>query len=260
MTLPQENKMKTLVVEDETAATVNLLSIISEVCPGAEILATVESITDTVAWLDNNPAPDLIFMDIHLADGDAFKIFDKVDIISPVIFTTAYDRYALEAFSVNSIDYLLKPINAADLKRAIDKLYRLTGPAAAEYSERQKKLAAGHNNPGAFLIHVRDRIIPLKTDEIAFCYTFGERVTIYTHDGRTLPYDKSLETIISQLPQDNFFRANRQFIISRQAINDISVWFGSRLTVNLKQQIPERIVVSKARVPEFKRWLSGTGN
>lgn len=258
MTQANDIALKILVVEDETAATVNLLSIISEVCPNAEVLATTESVTETVEWLENNASPDIIFMDIHLADGDAFRIFEKTEITAPVVFTTAYDQYALEAFSVNSIDYLLKPINASDLKRAVDKLSRLTGSAALAYSERQKELATVKNNRGNFLIHVRDKIIPVKKEEIAFFYTSDERVTICTHDGRTFPYDKSLETISALLPGEDFFRANRQFIISRQAINDISVWFGSRLTVNLKPKSPERIVISKARVSVFKKWLAGT--
>lgn len=250
--------MNVLVVEDETAATVNLLSIIAEVFPEAKVLATVESVTDTVQWLKDNPAPDIIFMDIHLADGDAFKVFDKIEVASPVIFTTAYDQYALEAFAVNSIDYLLKPINAADLKRAVDKLRRLTSVATLAYSRRQNEMATEKNKTTeSFLIHVRDKIIPVKRDEIAFFHTSDERVTIYTHDGRTFPYDKSLEVISGQLPPEVFFRANRQFIISKQAINDISVWFGSRLTVNLKLKTPERVVISKARVPVFKQWLTG---
>lgn len=257
MTRPHDINLKILVIEDETAATVNLLSIISEVCPNAKILATIESITDAVEWFKNNPAPDIVFMDIHLADGDAFRIFEKADITSPVIFTTAYDQYALEAFSVNSIDYLLKPINAADLKRAVDKLSRLTGSAALAYSERQKGIATGKTAAENFLIHIKDKIVPVKKDEIAFFYTSDERVSIYTLDGRMFSYDKSLETISAQLPNTEFFRANRQFIVSKAVINDVSVWFGSRLTLNLKIKTPERIVISKARVPLFKRWLAG---
>lgn len=248
--------MKALIIEDETAATVNLLSIMSSVCPGCEVLATLETVTDAVKWLEENPAPDVIFMDIHLADGDAFRIFESVDITSPIIFTTAYDRYALDAFKVNSIDYLLKPIRPEDLRRAMDKLMRLTHADRARYTNRVADMLAARNQ-NTFLIHVRDKIIPLKAEQIAFCYTCDERVSLYTHEGEMLPFDKSLESLSAQLPENDFFRANRQFIIARSAIADISVWLGSRLCVNLKQHTPERIIISKARVPEFKRWIAG---
>lgn len=247
--------MKALIIEDETAATVNLTSIIAEVCPECRVIAAIESVTDAVRWIGSNPAPDVIFMDIHLADGDAFRIFERTDVSAPIIFTTAYDRYALEAFRVNSIDYLLKPIRPEDLRRALNKLERLTLSDRARYVNRISEMAASQNSP-TFLIHVRDRIVPVKSDRIAFCYTFNERVTVHTHDGAELPFDKSLETIVSILPAADFFRANRQFIIARSAITDISVWFGSRLAVNLKLPTPERIVISKARVPEFKRWIA----
>ena len=250
--------MKIIIIEDETAAVVNLRALIAQVCPDAEVVATLESVTDTIAWFSQNPAPDLTFMDIHLADGDAFRIFEKIDVLSPIIFTTAYDQYALEAFRVNSIDYLLKPIKTSDLTRAIEKFQRLTQSDKRLYVNRISNMAERRNHIGnAFLLHIKDKIIPLKPEEIAFCYTFEEHVTIHTKDGRKLPYEKSLDTIMSALPDKTFFRANRQFIISRDVIADISVWFGSRLSVNLSIQVPERIIISKARVPEFKRWLTG---
>lgn len=248
--------MKLVIVEDETAATINLRSILTDVCPGAQVVATLESVTDTVRWFGGNPPPDVVFMDIHLADGDAFRIFDKIEIPSPIIFTTAYDRYALDAFKVNSIDYLLKPIRPEDVSRALAKLGRLTHADRARYTNRVSDMAAARNQ-NTFLIHVRDKIIPVRAEDIAFCYTADEHVTIHTFDGHEFPYEKSLETIHAALPAENYFRANRQFIISRSAIADISVWFGSRLRVNLKTPTPEHIIVSKARVPEFKRWIAG---
>ncbi len=119
--------MTALIIEDETAAALNLKAILRETAPEIEVLDTLESVEESVEWLRRNPHPDLLLTDIHLADGDAFRIFDAVEVASPVVFTTAYDRYALEAFRVNSIDYLLKPINTADVRRALDKLRRLTG-------------------------------------------------------------------------------------------------------------------------------------
>lgn len=152
--------MKVLIIEDETAAAENLRAILRETEPGAEVLDTLESIDESVAWLRTRPLPDLIFMDIHLADGESFRIFDEVEVTVPVVFTTAYDRYALEAFRVSSIDYLLKPINAADVSRALAKLRRLTGSERREYGSRVRRMAAGQGAESVFLVHVRDRIIP----------------------------------------------------------------------------------------------------
>lgn len=249
--------MKALIIEDETAAARNLKAILREVEPELEIVATLESVVESIEWLRANERPDLIFMDIHLADGASFRIFDDVEVSSPVVFTTAYDRYALEAFRVNSIDYLLKPVNAADVVRALAKLRRLTGSQRAEYGSRVGRMAAAQREGGgAFLVHVRDRIIPLRPDQIAFCYTADERVWAYGFDGATYPMDKTLEALQSQLSEADFFRANRQFIVARRAVRDIAVWFGSRLSLALTVETPERIVIPKARVPEFKAWLT----
>ena len=198
--------MKALIIEDETAAARNLAAILRQTAPDVEIVATLESVEESVEWLRSNPHPDLLFMDIHLADGDSFRIFDAVEIAAPVIFTTAYDQYALEAFKVNSIDYLLKPLNASDVGRALAKLHRLTSVERSDY-------------------------------------------------GAAYPLDKTLEALQGLLPESEFFRANRQFIVARQAVKEIAVWFGSRLTLHLTVETPERIVISKARVPEFKAWL-----
>lgn len=245
--------IRALIVEDETAAAVNLRAILRETAPDVEIVATLESVTESVDYLRAHPQPDLLFMDIHLADGDSFRIFDAVEIVAPVIFTTAYDRYALDAFKVSGIDYLLKPLNGADVRRAIDKFRRLTGSERHDYGARVQAMASGREE--TFLVHVRDRIIPLHRDKIAYCYTFNEKVTACDFDGESYPLDRTLETLQSLLPQSDFFRANRQFIISRRAVRDIVVWFGSRLALSLQVPTPERIIISKARVPEFKAWL-----
>ena len=135
--------MKTLIIEDETAAARNLEAILKGIEPDAEVLDVLESVSDSIEWLRTHPAPDLLFMDIHLADGDSFRIFDAVEVTAPVVFTTAYDRYALEAFKVNSIDYLLKPLNEGDVRRALDKLRRLTGDERRAYGSRVRKMADG---------------------------------------------------------------------------------------------------------------------
>lgn len=245
--------MNVLIIEDETAAAQNLQAILREIDPSIQVLEVLESIEESADWLRNNPQPDLLFMDIHLADGESFRILDRVDITAPVIFTTAYDQYALEAFRLCSIDYLLKPIAVDDVKRALEKLQRLTGSERSAYTPRIKQAVKEYEE--TFLIHQRDKIIPLHRDQIAFCYTANERVMAYDFQGESYPIDRTLETLQAQLPASDFFRANRQFIIARRAVQEITVWFGSRLSLALTVETPERIIISKARVPEFKAWL-----
>ena len=251
--------MKTLIIEDETAAAVNLRALLSEVEPSIEVIGVLESVAESVDYLRSNPSPELIFMDIHLADGDSFNIFKHVDINCPIIFTTAYDQYALEAFKVNSIDYLLKPIAKEDLRRALEKLRRLSAPERESIIERTNAMAAEPRQmqQNVFLVQVRDRIRPLKTEEVAFFYTCEERVTAHTFSGEALSIDRTLEALSGVLDEEDFYRANRQFIVARKALKDISVWFGSRLALNLSVETPERIIISKARVPKFKKWLTG---
>ena len=249
--------MKVLIIEDETAAARNLQSMLESIEPDIEVVGITESIIDTIDWFAENPIPDIVFMDIHIADGESFRIFDSVDITAPIIFTTAYDQYALEAFKVNSIDYLLKPLKEEDLHRAMDKWRRITHTERNEYRHRiDTMISEQHQRSDMFLVHVKDKIVPLQAADIAYFYTSNERVSAHLLDGTSLPMDKTLEALQSSLSEHDFFRANRQFIVARKAVKDISVWFGSRLSLNLTVEIPERIVISKARVPEFKRWLT----
>lgn len=251
--------MKTLIIEDETAAAVNLRALLTEVEPSIEVIEVLESVAESVDYLRSNPTPELIFMDIHLADGDSFKIFKHVEVNCPIIFTTAYDQYALDAFKVNSIDYLLKPIAPTDLRRALEKLHRLSAPERSSMIERTKVMATEPQqaSQNVFLVQVRDRIRPLKTEEVAYFYTCDERVTAHTFAGEELVIDRTLEALSGVLNEEEFYRANRQFIVARKALKDISVWFGSRLALNLSVETPERIIISKARVPKFKKWLTG---
>lgn len=263
-----------LIIEDETAAAVNLRAILRSVAPSFNVLAILESIEESVEYFQStpSPAPDLIFMDIHLADGESFRIFDHVDIKVPIIFTTAYDEYALRAFKVNSIDYILKPIKESDMRHAIEKFALLSGGEQKEYTGRIEQMVretlqsvpetsrtAQRDNQRVYLVHQKDKIIPLSIDDIAFFYTANEKVSAITYDGTYYFIDRTLESLQAALPQMEFFRANRQFIIARKAVKDITVWFGSRLSLNLIVEAPEKIIISKARVPEFKQWLMVAG-
>lgn len=248
--------MKLLIIEDETAAAMNLRSILNTVTPDAEIVDVIDTVVDSIEWFENNPMPDLVFMDIQLSDSESFKIFDKVKISCPIVFTTAYDQYALKAFEVNSIDYLLKPINEHAVRRAVDKWHALTGADRSEYAARVDSMVAEQKaSRQSFLVRFRDKLIPLGQDEIAYCYTSEEKVYAFGYNGERYPLEYTLEALQGMLNPARFYRANRQFIIARDAVADISVWFGSRLSVNLKMETPEKIIVSKARVPEFKQWL-----
>lgn len=247
--------MKALIIEDETAAATNLKALLQEIDPSVEIVGVIDTVVESIHWIRSNPLPDLVFMDIHLADGQAFKIFEQVDISCPIIFTTAYDRYALEAFKVNSIDYILKPIKPEELQRAFEKFQRLSGNEVAAYVEQTHQFISARAH--SFLIPFRDKLVPLTSDEIAYFYTADEKVSVVTLDERVFPMDKSLDTLMVLLPETDFYRANRQHIVSRRAIRDLSVWFGSRLSLNLSVKTSERIIISKARVPEFKRWFIG---
>lgn len=248
---------RVIIVEDETAAVVNLRSMLSMVVGDYEIVAILESVEESIDFFKGDVDADVVFMDIHLADGDSFHIFRSVDIDIPIIFTTAYNEYALEAFKVNSIDYLLKPFKEEDLRRALDKLHRLTTTEREMQRVNVDKMAreAQSDLLQTMLIRYKDKIVPVSMDDVAFFYTYAERVTLTTLSGDSYPVDKTLETLSQQLSDSKFFRANRQFIVSRRAVKDIAVWFGNRLTLNLVVDTPERIIISKARVPEFKQWL-----
>lgn len=252
--------MKYLIIEDETAAAVNLKAILRKLAPEAEILDVLESIEESVEYFSDKTKtiPDLIFMDIHLADGESFKILERVEIDAPIIFTTAYDEYAIKAFKHNSIDYILKPIKEEDLRFALDKFSRLTVREEQSYQEHVEQMVEQTKveRERLFLIHHKDLLIPLAVEDIAFFYTFNERVTATTFDGAQYPIDRTLEQLQSSLDGEQFFRANRQFIVSRRAVKDIAIWFGSRLSLNLRVATPEKIIISKARVPEFKQWLT----
>lgn len=248
---------RVIIVEDETAAAVNLRSMLASIDSNLEVLAVLESVEEAVEFFSSDVEADVVFMDIHLADGESFRIFQSVDINIPIIFTTAYDEYALQAFKVNSIDYILKPYKEEDLRRALDKLERLTvGERTMQKDSREKMVREVHgDNMQTMLLRYKDKLIPVTADEVAFFYTSEERVTVTTLKGDCYPVDKTLESLSQQLSPEKFFRANRQFIVSRRAVKDIAVWFGSRLALNLTIETPERIIISKARVPEFKSWL-----
>ena len=252
--------MKAVIVEDEIFAAQALQGLIDEIDTTIEVLAVLQSAEDSIEWFDTHPVPDLVFMDIHLADGSSFAIFDAVNITCPIVFTTAYDEYALKAFEVNSIDYLLKPINRKDLERAINKYKNLMvgfDNNSALINKLIASLKQGERTyKSYFLVAERDKLIPLATADIACIFIDEKMVKAVTFAGRTYYLDQTLDELMLQLSPVDFFRANRQYIIARKAVKNMAVWFGGKLAVNLSVQTPERIIVSKLKAGEIKRWMA----
>lgn len=247
--------MRALIVEDETVAAENLTYLLRKVAPEIEIVGYTESVERTVEWLSANRA-DLIFMDIHLSDGSAFTIFDRMDVAMPIVFTTAYDRYALDAFRVNSIDYLLKPIKPEDLRRALDKFRQRTPSEILDYLSQLKLMAEKPKYPGRLLVQDKDMIHPVAVSEICCIYSTNKHTEIILKSGRSYATNKSLDQIMASLDPTKFIRANKQFILARDAISQLIVWFDSRLKVTLVTETPEPVFVSKNKVAEFKLWLT----
>lgn len=251
--------MKALIVEDEILASKHLLQVLDEV-GNIDVITVLESIKETVSWFRKNPQPDIVFMDIHLSDGSAFEIFKHVSITCPIVFTTAYDEYALKAFKVNSVDYLLKPIEVDDVNEALKKLKELSASGTMQIAINNlitsfKKVSKYKTH---FLIPFKgDKLIPVQTNDLACFYVDTGTIKTATFDGRTYTLEFTLDELTQLLDPDYFFRANRQYIISRKAIKDIDLWFNSRLSVNLNVNVPEKIVISRGRIPEFKSWFSG---
>ena len=249
--------MKALIIEDEIIASQALCKLIEKVSPETEVIDVLQTIAECKDWFKSNPMPDLIFMDIHLADGSSFAIFDKVNITCPVIFTTAYDEYALKAFEVNSIDYLLKPINKKDLERAMTKFKSLTGDANDDYKALAEKIdELKPKFKKYFLLPERDKLIPLATKDIAYICIDDKMVKMVSFDHKTYYTNQTLDEILEQLEASAFFRANRQYIVARGAIKDVSIWFGNKLALNLNVEVADKIIISKARVSEFKQWFA----
>ena len=194
-------------------------------------------------------------MDIHLSDGSAFSIFDHITIETSIIFTTAYDEYALEAFKVNSIDYLLKPIKKEELVRALDKFKRLTQSDIIQYLSRLTKINAAPIYMDKLLVPVKDILLPISVSEISCIYTTEKNTRIFLKNGQSLPYMKTLEQIALSLNPAEFIRANKQYLIARSSVKNITIWFDSRLLVSLDVETPERIYISKNKAAEFKAWM-----
>ncbi|HVZ56027.1 MAG TPA: LytTR family DNA-binding domain-containing protein [Chitinophagaceae bacterium] len=258
--------MKVLIIEDEDLAVKKLTKTLSSVDPGAEVVGVTCSVRDSVNWLQSNPAPDLILMDIELADGQSFEIFDKTEVRSTVIFTTSYDEYALKAFKVNSVDYLLKPIQKEDLAAALEKLKQMKAlyggaPAAGAglnveslVRELQHKLQPREYRK-RFLVKHAQKLVSVEIGEIAYFYSDGRLNFFKTHDNRKFVVDYTMDELEEMLDPHQYFRISRSFYVSIEAIDQIHDYFGNRLLLYLKPAVDKEAIVSREKVAEFKKWM-----
>ena len=246
--------MKVLIIEDELRARKHMAKLLTTHFPQMEIAGETASVKDSVQWLSTHPAPDVIFMDVELSDGSSFDIFTRLDVPSPVIMTTAYDQYAVQAFEVNAVDYLLKPIGLEELRRAISRV--ASGEAAKPVSEVVRSIL-DQARKEKFLIRLNDRIVPVRTAEIAYFYSEDKNSYLVTLAGSSYVLDESLDAIAGSLDPSAFFRISRGCIISEGVIDSVSRLVGGRLRISLRRDIPTLtdFTVSRARVDDFLTWL-----
>lgn len=244
--------MKALIIEDEPRARAHMISLLADNFPEVEVVGAIGSVKDSIQWLGANPAPDVIFMDVELSDGNSFEIFANIDVPAPVIMTTAYDQYAIRAFQINAVDYLLKPIDVEDLKRAIGRV------AAGETSRPESvRKMIDQAFKEKFLIKLNDRIVPVRASDIAYVYSESKNTYIVTSAGSSYVLDDSLDTIAASLDPASFFRISRSCIISEGVIDSVSRLMGGRLRITLRPEFPALadFTVSRARVDDFLSWL-----
>lgn len=252
--------MKALIIEDEKPAARHLSNMVAQSNQGIEITDVLESVESAIQWFGAFEQPDLIFMDIQLADGLSFEIFEHVKIVKPIIFTTAFDQYALDAFKVNSIDYLLKPIDKQDLWRALEKYMALHKNQSANHlptPDYSPLLAAlrPKKYKQRFLVKSGSVLLTLPVEDCAWFFTEDGLAFVLTRDGKRYVIDQNLDQLESTLDPSLFFRINRKFIVSIDAVKKIEPYFNSRLTLQLQPKTEMECLVSRDRVADFKEWL-----
>ncbi|MCI5055826.1 MAG: LytTR family DNA-binding domain-containing protein [Flavobacteriales bacterium] len=247
--------MKVLIIEDEMPAARRLVRMLESIDPGIVILAILDSVKSSKEWLAQNPSPELIFLDIHLADGRSTEVFGDIPMQVPVIFTTAYDSYAIRAFELNSIDYLMKPIEVEAIKSAIRKLEQLKTTGAhmkRDLADRLDELLNMSRYKDRFLLKSGEKFFSIKVEEIALFYSEDGYSFILSANGKKLIYDATLDKIYSELNPKYFFRINRKIIANKEFINDLQSYANHRLVFDIKGL---ECVVSRDKVKPFKKWL-----
>ncbi len=250
--------MNVLIVEDEPLAAEKIMVYINDLLPEAQVYGPITNIDSGISWFENHSEPDVIISDIMLADGLCFDIYNTIDVKCPVIFTTAYDEYAIRAFEVNSIDYLLKPINKEKLKASLQKITDL-GPKKQEDIDFNKlaELLQQTNKTykSRFLVKIGQKIKAIPTTKISYFFTQDKLSFIISHQGDKFPVDHTLEEIDAMLDPKYFFRINRKYIVHIDAVKEIHPYFKGRLKLELNPKVDEDIVISSEKTPSFKAWL-----
>ena len=246
--------MNIVIIEDELPAYKRLSKLVTETLPAANIVAHLDSIKCAKEWFELNKAPDLVFLDIHLADGSGLDLVKEVNMGCPIIFTTAYDNYALEAFKTNSLSYLLKPIKKEDLELSLQKLKELR---KIFHTEAADKPTAPAEYKKRFIIRFGEHIKTLAVEDIAYCFSENKATYARTFDNRSYPMDHNLDALEQMLDPRDFFRINRQYLINLKAIHDMKTYSKARVIITLQPQAKEQPVVSSERAADFKQWLGG---
>ena len=252
-------RLSAIIVEDEVGAANHLSILLSNLQEEIQLLACFKSVQETVEWIVDGGQPDLAFLDIQLEDGLSFEIFKRCDVSFPVIFTTAFDQYAIDAFKVNSIDYLLKPIKESQLKSSVNKYKTLRSPSIDGKVLRNILEAMGSGRREyTLLIHHRGSIRPITETEFAYFHLENGQLYGCTKNNQSYSISCNIEQLFDTLDQYLFFRANRQVIVNRSAIAEAELYFNGRLSLKLRPPKKDQILISKARVSVFKEWLSGS--
>jgi two-component system, LytTR family, response regulator LytT len=249
--------MKILIVEDEELAVKKLQKTLAAADATAEVTGITDSIKSTVEWLQDNPTPDLILMDIELADGQSFEIFNLTEVKAPVIFTTSYDEFALKAFKVNSVDYLLKPIQKEELEAALGKFMKLKAQDINFdnlVKQLQQKLQPKEYRK-RFLVKHGQKLVSVEVDEIAYFFSDGRLNFFKTPDNRKFVVDYTMDELEDMLDPEKYFRISRSFYVSINSIDKIDDYFGNRLILTLKPTVDKEALVSREKVTEFKKWM-----
>lgn len=254
--------MKIVIIEDEKHTALDLKESIEKLRPQDSVLTIVDSVEDGLAWFSRNPQPDLIFSDIKLGDGLAFDIFKKTDITCPVIFCTAYDEYAIEAFQNNGIDYLLKPIEEENLEKSLSKIQMLKNSVSKRYDPSimdqlfREIESKNQQYKSTLLVTSGEKMIPINIDEIAYFNVSGSGgVQLTTQDGQSYWINDTLSHLQSVINPQWFYRVNRQFLVAYTAIKEVEQYFDRKLLVHLHQQVSEPITISKEKATDFLAWL-----
>jgi two-component system LytT family response regulator len=253
--------MKILIIEDENLAAKRLITLLHKIQPNAEILATLDSVKRAVAWLKDHPEPDLLFFDIQLADGLSFEILEQVNVSAPIIFTTAFDEYAIQAFKVNSIDYLLKPIDPQELENALKKYHERTSivPTTSVSIDvmalKSAMMQLSKQYKERFLVKIGEHIRTIEVSDAAYFYSQEKATYVQTLEKNRYIIDYTLEQVEQLVNPTQYFRINRKYLVSMAAIKDIVSYTNSRLRLTLVHAEEDDAIVSREKVQEFKEWL-----